>query len=122
MSHKRIIPKSQWPKALRHPIVKGVCVGCRWDVEWEDEFAHAHFGHGFHGWICFERAYYLLPKFRNLQLHELAHLLAPITSNHDRAWRNVLTKLGGSFKKVNVYHRGWIYTQMSREPKPRKRP
>jgi hypothetical protein len=56
--------------------------------------AHVRIGAGvYRGWICFQLPdYFYLPRFENVRMHELAHILSD--SGHDEKWRKVMLSLG----------------------------
>lgn len=113
----KIIPKSKWPNILKHPKVKGICVGgCVWGdnpfVQDGDGFlpiAHAHSKNIElnKGWLCFRNQQIL--NIRYVQIHELAHLL--VNDRHDSIWQKKVLELGGTLKKRAF--------QISYEPKKR---
>jgi hypothetical protein len=102
----RVLDISEWPKELKHYLVKGVFVGgC---VKTKSRFralAHAHCHPGEHsGWICILSEKRLTEK--HLLLHELAHLISG--TGHTDKWRKVLLSIGGTLDAVGSlrsYHK-----------------
>ena len=107
------IPKSKWPKWLRkYKIVKGISVkGCREGCAWrEGIMGHAHSDpkSKYHGWICFRHASCV--RSGKIIRHELAHLLSPLRSVHDKIWRDNLIAIGGTLKSFPVWVGNKRYT------------
>ena len=92
------LPRSAWPTDLRHPEVKGVCVGgCAATGKRLGRLhAHAH-THGAHrGFICFRSAQTLAEV--TTRKHELAHVVT--REGHTKRWREFLLQIGGTLDAV----------------------
>lgn len=88
------LPRSAWPEDLRHPEVKGVCVGgCVVSGKRLGSLhAHAHIRGEHRGWICFRSAQTLAEV--TTRKHELAHVVT--REGHTRRWREFLLQIGGT--------------------------
>lgn len=101
----KIKKRADFPSCIRqYKELKGICVGECIDksvIFKKGHIAHAHCydGDAHQGWICVRCKYHL--KIKMLMLHEVAHLIACkslSTPPHGKKWREVLLKMGGTYK------------------------
>lgn len=105
------LPKKEWPKWLKHPLVKGIRIGScitQDPFDWSESKAYAH-AHSYPnewctGWLCFERKFLLTLKY--VCLHELAHLISDneeySEEQHPISYIKTLVKIGGTLKEMKM--------------------
>lgn len=108
-----ILERRQFPEHLNWIYVRGVslwsCIATGERLP-DGEFAHAHFGDQWRGWICFRHA--ILIHDELICAHELAHLIVEWEGYHGPKWREMVLHLGGTLDPVECvgqytydYHR-----------------